>query len=113
MCEEQLAGQMSIFDFLEPSGSTLDDISESEMVRQIATATGLDFRFVNDFWGWQAKVKKVTFSVQYDNYHMDDNKKRFIGADWNTTTEGSSRPCDTIQQAIEFFKAAKKRAEGG
>lgn len=106
-------GQMSIFDFLKPAERTLDDIPESEMVWQIANATGLDFRFVNDFWGWQAKVKKVTFSVQYDNYHMDDNKRRFIGADWNTTAQGSSRPCDSLQEAIEFFKAAKKRAEGG
>lgn len=113
MCEEQLAGQMSIFDFLEPVGSTLDNLPESEMVKAISDATGINFKYRDSFWGWQAKIKGVTFSVQYDNYRLEDNKRRFIGADWNTTIQGAASPCDSIQEAIEFFKAAKKRAEGG
>lgn len=113
MCEEQLAGQMSIFDFLEPAGSALDDLPESEMVRQIADATGLDFRFIDGFWGWKAEVKKVSFYVHYSNYNMDGINDRYIGVGWHTTTQGASGPCDSLQEAIEFFKAAKKRAEGG
>lgn len=102
-------GQMSIWDFIKPKELSLDDIPEAEMVRQISAATGLDFKYIDDFWGWQVKVKKVTFAVKYDNYRMEDNTDRFIGADWQTTTQGSSVPCDSIPRAIKFFQAAIER----
>ena len=102
-------GQLSIFDFLAPKETSLDDLPESEMVKAISDATGIKFKYRDSFWGWQAKIKGVTYSVQYDNYWLDDNKRRFIGADWNTTTQGASRPCDSIQEAISFFRRAIER----
>ncbi len=107
----QIPGQMSIFDFIELHENALDDLPESEMVKMIANATGLNFCYIDSFWGWRVKKRRVTFSVEYDNYIEDG--RRFIGADWQTSTQGASSPCDSVQEAIEFFQRAIKRLDAG
>lgn len=99
--------QMSIFDFISPDDErSIDDIPEAEMVKMIADATGLDFKYIDDFWGWQFKKRKVTFSVKYSNYNMTDSTARFISTDFNTPKQGAGSPCDSIEEAIRFFKRA-------
>ena len=112
MNQDQLPGQMTIFDFLTPPERPLEDLPESEMVKMITDATGLKFRFIDSFWGWQVKERGVLFSVQYDNYLVDD-KRRFIGADWNANHQGQCSPCDSVQEAIDFFRKAIRRLDEG
>ena len=97
--------QMTIFDLLKPS---LDDLPEEDMVRQVSSATGLDFKWRDDFWKWECKVKDVRFSVHYSNYSFG-NHERFISCGYDRKTEGSSGPMDSLDEAIEFFKKGKER----
>lgn len=109
MDQDQLPGQMTIFDFLKPQERPLEDLPEDEMVKMITDATGLNFRHIDSFWGWQCKRRGVTFSVQYDNY--TENFRRFIGADWQTNKQGQSSPCNSVQEAIDFFRKAIRRLD--
>lgn len=113
MDQDQLPGQMNIFDFLTPLEIPLDDLPEDEMVKMIAEATGLDFKYIDDFWGWQFKKQNVTFSVHYSNYNMTDSTARFISTGFDTLKQGVGSPCDSIEEAIRFFKRALFRLDEG
>ena len=103
-------GQMSIFDFL-PAPAGLDDIPEEDMVHMVSDATGLDFKYRDESWGWEAKKGKYIARIQYQNYDLKDNQSRFIGCDWASIHEGSSSPCDSVDEAINFFKKRMSKAE--
>ena len=102
--------QMTIFDFLSEERS-LDNIPEAEMVQEISDATGIDFKYKDELWGYVAKKGKYHFNVRYSNYSMRDNKSRFISCGYGSNKEGAGSPCDTVKRAIEFFKAGLIRAE--
>jgi len=104
--------QMSIFDFMEiEKTSDLDAMSEADMVQAVKEATGIDFKFKDDLWGYVANIGKVQFEVKYSNYSIDDHR-RFISVGYGTKTSGVSGPCDSLQEAIQFFKRALERMEG-
>lgn len=105
-----MTGQMTIWDFLPPEN--LEDISEEEMVQRVGEAVGVVFTW-NDFLKeYQAKIKGYTLSVEYDRYIVDDETgkgRRFIGVGFMKKNEGAAGPCDSIDEAIKWFK---KRKEG-
>ena len=102
-------GQMTIFDYI----SELDDIPVEEMVRQVSEAVGIVFErktaewFENGTGVWyeSRKSKHEMFDLCYDRYA--DTNRKFIGAGWQYKTSAGGVPCDTIQEAIDFFNRAK------
>lgn len=97
-------GQMTIFDFIQTEYPTLTEITEAEAVRIVGESVGVEFKFRDDFWGWEYKPnKKVTCRMQYDNY-LFDNNDLFLGVDIGMSLGGSSMPCDTLEEAVRFFK---------
>lgn len=104
-----MEGQMTIFDIIKPN--SLDDLPEEEMVKQVSDATGLNFKYRDDFWKWECKVKDVRFSLHYSNYSIDD-KRRFISCGYDRKAkEGCGSPIDSLEEAIAFFRKAKERYE--
>lgn len=96
--------QITIFQWLE-NQTDLDKISEAQMVQEIGAALGLTFSKCDFFGDWRAKIGKMTLCLEYSNYFEGINGgRRFIGADAETGTAGASSPCDSIDEAIEFFK---------
>ena len=105
--------QMSIFDFIQPdTGRDLETISEQEMVDIASHATGIVFIYRDDITGWESKEGKMTYTVRMSRYTLDDRKDRFISCGWTDQRHGYSghgSPCDSLDEAIEFFN--KKRAD--
>lgn len=103
--------QMTLFE-LEPTNVDINAISEEEAVRLIGGAVGLNFINRGFPFGWVAGDKKLSFSVHYSNYSIGD-KRRFIacGYDYHKNGDigGSGRPCDTIEEAIVFFRKGIER----
>lgn len=105
--------QMSIFDFM-PAPTTeksLEDYEEKEMVQIVSQATGIDFRYKDDLYGWVWNKGKVSFGVKFGRFSVDDHA-RFIGCDWTDKRggySGCSSPCRSIDEAIKFFKKFKER----
>ncbi len=101
-----MQGQINLFEWLSSQEKTdLDKISEAQMVQEIGAALGLTFSKCDFFGDWRAKIGKMTLCLEYSNYFEGINGgRRFIGADTNTGTAGASRACDSINEAIEFFK---------
>lgn len=93
--------QITLFQWLADQ-TDLDKISEPDMVEQIGAALGVKFT-KNDFFGdYRVKIGKITLCLEYSTYF--DDGRRFIGADVETKSAGASSPCDSIEEAINFFK---------
>ena len=115
--------QLSIFDFL-PSEEDLDTLDEYGMIRRVEEGTGLKFTEDKTAPSWlgsryfAAKVKKVEFECYYSTYFPEvtwrKNKTlRFISCGWASKTSGQGSPCDTVEEAIDFFKRAFARLDEG
>lgn len=102
-------GQMDIFDYLKPSDKvSLEDMPEEEMVRRVGTAVGLDFKYDKVLEDWRCKVKDVTFDIHFSRISVEPFT-RYISCGWSRKTEGCGSPCDSIRQAVEFFKKGKEK----
>lgn len=106
--------QLSIFDFIEdPTTATaLDNMSEPDMVEAVKQATGIDFKYRDDLWGYVAKIKDIQYTVHFSNYTMLDNNDRFISCGYGNNKGGAASPCDSLEEAVQFFKTALKRHTG-
>ena len=106
--------QLSMFDFMKPDmenlPTSLDELPEDEMVAIINQETGLDFRYKDDFWKYQAKRGNVTFTVGYSNYDGTvHGGARHISCSWDTKTQGCGSPCNSVEEAVDFFKKSIER----
>ena len=92
--------QLSLFECLET-------IPESDMVKQIGDALGIEFKYRGDIWGWTYTKKNVTCSVHYSRYSFEPYE-RFIATSVDGKMGGSSGPMDSIEDAIRFMKSGMK-----
>lgn len=100
-------GQMTIWDWLKPDYPDFKSISHDETVRIISEATGIPFKFRDSFWGWQAKIGRVRFDLEFDTYSGTD--RPFIGCSYDIGIGGGGAPCDDIQEAVNWFTVRKER----
>lgn len=100
-----MEGQMTIFDFIKvETPNSLDDLPEIDMVNMIARAVGLNFQ-PHDVSGWRDKRKGTEYTVKYSHYSIGDHAK-FISCGYGNNKGGAGSPCDTVDEAISFFKRA-------
>lgn len=96
--------QMTIFDFAKRP-TDLDSLQEEEMVSIVGGAIGVEFVNKGDVWKWEARPnKKARLNIGYSNYTMRGNNSRFISCGYEYGNGGAGSPCDTIDEAIEFFR---------
>jgi len=111
----QCEGQLSIFDFLK--SNALDDLPEEDMVQMIVAATGIDFqkrsfaggRWIEEEYEYSGKRGGYEYTVRYSNYNMNDSHARYISCGWGRKTEGGGSPCDSVDEAIRYFKRILER----
>lgn len=92
---------MSLFDFLKED--SLEDMEESEMIRRLSKATGLDFEkkeYGDGMYSYEARKGKARFHAHYSRYNME-NHKRYISIGCDIGTEGRTGPCDSVDEAIK------------
>lgn len=97
-------GQMSIFDSLEM-------LPEEDMIAKLERRTGIKFKYIDEFWGWEYKKKGYTIRVEYSRYQIGDYNK-FIGCSLDYKHGGSSCPCDSINEAADKIIKYLKEIEG-
>ena len=98
-------GQMSLFDNLET-------LPEEDMAARIGDALGIKFTYRDAFWGWEYKKKNTVLRIEYARYSIDDHRKH-IGCSINHKTSGAAVPCDSVEEAIEWFKKYRDKGEWG
>lgn len=110
--------QLDIFDLLVPEVEITEDfntMTDEQIAARLGELLGVPFKFDN--WEYVAKVgrKKATkFTVHTSRYttkYDDKAGKKFISAGAFTSTSGTGRPCDSLEEAYKFFKSEKERAE--
>lgn len=104
--DDQLPGQMTIWDFLPPDINTMP---EAEAVGIIADATGISFEYNPRWKYWEGKAGRVRFTLAYSRYTEDG--RLFMSAGYSAGTSGGGAPCDTIGQTISWIEAAKGKTE--
>ena len=92
---------------------SLEDIPEEEMVQRIGNAIGVNFVWNDYYKEYQAKLKGYTLSVEYDRYCIDLDEDigtghRFVGVGFMKKGCGAAGPCDSIDEAIEWFLDRKE-----
>lgn len=98
-----MTGQISIWEWL--GTDDINSMDEEEMVRRVGDATGLDFKYRDNLFGWEHKSKGVRFNIHYSNYHPGINDgRRFISCGFDYGNGGRSGPMDSLEEAITFFK---------
>ena len=107
--------QLTIFDILKPENVDIDSLPESDMVQKVSDAIGISFTYNSWFDEYMAKLKKqkLELSLCYSTYTATDRiGQRFISVGYSTKQgdhAGGGRPCDTIEEAIKYFKAILER----
>ena len=101
--------QMSIFDFIQPTYDTsdLEKLPEDDMVILIRNATGINFQYRDELFGYEATINKWQYRVRYGRY--SGNNERYITCECCDKISGWSGPQDTVDHAIEFFQKALAR----
>lgn len=115
--------QMSIFELLEtPKAPEWQEMSLKELAAYVSKETGLNFipdtRFHGEFNEYIAyRTNRFFFTLGIDRYAVNDylNGEAFIsvGYEDKQNQAGGGAPCDTLEDAIEWFKYRLRRPEIG
>lgn len=108
-----MMGQMSIFDLMDRI--VLEDMSEEEMIAEVMRSTGLEFKlqeypgYKTTIHEYECKYKGAKFTCNYSKYF--DDGARFISCGYSRRKnyEGAGSPCDSIDEAVDFFKFYMQR----
>ena len=116
-------GQMSIFDFLPQQAEHPDfhNMTEAEMVSYVGKVLGVTFQYNNHLEYWECFVSKkrkfkleLCFSHYCHNWKKDEaNGELFISVGYNYTHGGGGSPCDSFEEAIDYFKRTLERQRNG
>ena len=107
-----MIGQINLFEILGTDDLDVDlnEITEEDMANIVGRALGLTFTR-NEFGDYSAKIKNLTLSVSFSNYMIDDHS-RFIAVHWQKkTTSGGGGPCDSVREAVSWFRQKIKEEE--
>lgn len=112
-----MEGQLTIFDLLEER--TLEDMTEEEMITEVERRLGLRFQ-VKEYKGtpplyeYEYKFNKdVRITCEYDTYMGTSTRFISVGYDNKKSKGGGGAPCDSIEEAVEYFKRIIKREVEG
>lgn len=106
--------QITIFEIIEPNAEPdFTQMTLKQIADHIGERTGLHFipdtRFHGEFNEYIAYyTNTLFFTVGLDNYMTGDERhgKPFISVEYECkeTHSGGGSPCDSLQEAISFFK---------
>lgn len=111
--------QITVFDLLDTPEWT--NMTLKQIAAYISSQTGLNF--IPDT-RWHGKyneyiayhTSKLFFTLGLDNYDTFDerNGKPFISAGYESKKDnsGGGSPCDTLEEAIEYFRHKLERCGG-
>ena len=111
--------QMTIFDILNTPEWT--EMTLKQIAAYIGEQTGLNFipdtRFHGEFNEYIAyHTSKMFFTVGLDNYETNDkrNNQPFISVGYENKKDnsGGGAPCDSLEEAIEYFNRSLERCRG-
>lgn len=108
---ENMIDQITIFDMLlkDDLEKDINDLTEREMADIIGKTIGVEFKYDEYQKQYVAQIGRLTFTVHYSNYKIDDFR-RFISSGWNwKMIEGAGIPADSMKEAVDFFNSAKER----
>ena len=101
--------QVSIFDIMEVEFPDFRTLEEAEVVDIIGRSIGVSFDKVDlgRFIEYRAEYKNSVIDVHVSHYTCYDREgESFISCSfWNKKQmSGAGVPCDSLDEAIEFFK---------
>lgn len=110
-----IQGQLTIFDFLR-SRSEIEALSIEEIAAIVGEALGVTFqkgKLRTDSEYYEAEIgRRIKITVDKSQYSPEINNSRwFCGADIQAGTSGAGAPCDTIEEAIKWFRKQITRFE--
>lgn len=119
-----MEGQMTLWEYLTPTQPDADfhNMTEAEMVDYVGKAIGLTFTYNDFFERYEVKVKGIkkrfVLDIHYDHYSTswksdDANGGLFISVGYDYSHGGGGSPCDSLEEAIDYFKRTIERIKGG
>lgn len=115
---KNMSYQMTIFDVLKEQTPDWRDMSLKQIAAYISEKTGLNFipdtRFKGEFNEYIAyKTSKLFFTLGLGNYNTLDERNgvSFISVGYENKKDlsGGGAPCDSLDEAIEYFNYRIRR----
>lgn len=111
--------QMTIFDLLD-EGQEKDfrTMNIEEIADYIGRKIGAKFVYGHDITEYAATKDKVYMTVEIDHYETNDERhgQPFIGVSYQLLNDpghaGGGAPCDSLEEAVNYFKFHLKKGAG-
>ena len=107
-----MQGQMTIFEFL-PQEADFVTMDLEQVAEIISNKVGVKLNYddyLEEYMGTVGKIKITvgmsTYKVTHEGSETLIAGHKFIGAGWGMSTEGGGRPCDSIDEAVEYLQKA-------
>ncbi len=110
-------GQLSIFDFLQ--GTDFDNMQPREIADFVGKSIGVRFTWDEDLEEFSSCIGKLLLSLDVDTYTVTHygtqtvEGKRHIGCGWALSSEGGGKPCNSLDEAVDYLKKAVERVRHG
>lgn len=106
-----MEGQMTIWDFMESSKANFHTMTEKEIVDYVGNALGLEFKWSDFFEQYICKTKGMILDLALSTYLVgigDDEveEEKFISVGCSAKHAGGGCPCDSLEEAVEWFREA-------
>lgn len=100
-----MIGQINMFEILgtDDLDTDINQLTVEDMAGIVGRALGLTF--ARDGEEFVAKSGKLTLTVGFSNYMINDHR-RFISVSWDNKKNhsGGGGPCDSLREAVERFR---------
>lgn len=98
--------QITIYDLLEddPIVSDFLGMTIEEIAGYIGEKIGLTFEYNSFFDEYQARYKGIIFDLNLSTYSATGIPFISVGYENKKEHSGGGRPCDSIEEAIRYFK---------
>ena len=107
-----MKGQMTIFEFL-PQEADFVTMDLNQVAEIIGNKVGVKLNYddyLEEYIGTVGKIKITvgmsTYKVTHEGSETLIAGRKFISAGWGMSTEGGGRPCDSIDEAVEYLQKA-------
>ena len=116
--DTQIEGQMSLFDMMPAEdGDTLESKTIAQIAADISMLVGVNFNpktWADGEVQYVARLDKSnTLTLSEDHYDTEDESHglRFLGCgyDFKDDNSGGGAPCDTIDDAVVYFRKRIKQ----
>lgn len=106
---------MTIFDYMgeaeEKAAADIADMTDEEIISEIERLMSLTFNYNSHLEQYKSRHKGLKLSMSTSTYWGSDQRIILVG--WDKKNEGGGMPAESVDEAVNYFRHALERHQGG